>query len=121
MSAFLVIGGVDMPAPTTFRVTPADLDSQSTTRNELGFMQRDRIRQGMVSIDASWKELMQVGSQVLLTAVVPAQVDISYIDPQHGRRPISVYVGNRVCDLNVCVDESTGEVYWDISFSMIQY
>lgn len=120
MSAFLIINGVDMPTPTTFKVTPADLDSASTIRNEAGYLQRDRIRQGMIKVDASWKMLKQVDSQKLLTAVIPAQVSISYIDPIVGRQSLNFYVGDRNCDLSRFMKVS-GETYWDISFSLIQY
>lgn len=45
--AILTIDGVGIPAPSSLKIQQSDLDSADTNRNEEGYLQRDRIRQGI--------------------------------------------------------------------------
>lgn len=50
----LTIGGVTLPAPNEYKVQLNDLDSSDTGRTEDGVMMRNRVREGIAKISASW-------------------------------------------------------------------
>lgn len=119
--ALLKINGVDMPTPSSFKVPESDLDSQDTGRNELGFLQRDRVRQGLRKIECSWNALKPAEASILLKAVKPASVLVTYMDPEEATYVNkNMYVGDRSSEMKI-YDDSTGDCRWNISFNLTEY
>jgi hypothetical protein len=115
---FLKIDGVTMPTPSSLSAASSDLDSPGTRRNEQGYLQRDRIRQGVKKISCKWSGLSQANSTLLLTAIKPASLSVTYPDPELGTNTITTYVGDRTPDM---IMYNNGVPYWNISFELIQY
>lgn len=119
--ALLVIDGVEMPAPSELKVPESDLDSQDTTRNELGILQRDRVRQGIRKIECAWKALTAEDASILLKAVKPKSVLVTYPDPEENLMVTrKMYVGDRSSEL-ILYRQSTNEYRWKISFNLTEF
>lgn len=117
---FLKIDGVDMPTPSSFKVPESDLDSSDTSRNELGYLQRDRVRQGLRKIECSWSALAVDDASLLLKAVKPASILATYPDPEEGAVVTkTMYVGDRTSEM--VIYRATGEHRWNISFNLTEY
>jgi hypothetical protein len=116
--AILNIGGVNMPDPSSLSVVDQDLDSDSTTRNEQGQLQRDRIRQGIRKISLKWPPLVQSDAAIILSAIQPASFSVTYLDPENATTQTrTMYVGDRT---NEMINTSAG-YRWNISFDLIEY
>jgi hypothetical protein len=116
--AFLQINGVTMPTPSSLTAVASDFDSPSTRRNEQGYLQRYRIRQGVRKVSCKWSGLSQADATALLIAIRPASFSLTYPDPELGTNTINVYVGDRTPDMK---HYNNGAPYWDIAFDFIQY
>ena len=118
----LKINGTELPRPTNYEVGLADLDSDEATRNELGILSRNRIRQGVTKISTTFQVR---GSQTasILALVEPAKVSVTYFDPRASvERTINAYVGDRSCNLMVYLPEmDIDEMLWEISFNLTEY
>lgn len=106
-----------MPEPASLKVPISDMDSSSTTRNEQGVLQRDRVREGVRKIQLSWNLLTQADVQTILTAVKPASFQFAYPDPEKGTQTITAYAGDRSPEM---VKTLQG-YYWKLSFDVIEY
>lgn len=64
MVKYLVIDGVEMPAPSTYTIKRTDIDGDDSLISEAGISKRDRIRQGVYEIPCDWiireKELQKL-------------------------------------------------------------
>ena len=67
----LIIGGVTLPAPNEYKVQLNDLDSSDTGRTEDGVMMRNRVREGIAKISASWAAVSTADCARILHAVKP--------------------------------------------------
>ena len=67
----LLIDGVALPAPNEYKVQLSDLDSSDTGRTEDGVMLRNRVREGIAKISASWAALSTADCARILNAVTP--------------------------------------------------
>mgnify|MGYP006907468493 CR=1 FL=1 len=65
----LTIGGVTLPAPNEYKVQLNDLDSSDTGRTEDGVMMRNRVREGIAKISASWAAVSTADCARILHAV----------------------------------------------------
>ena len=63
----LTIGGVTLPAPNEYKVKLNDLDSSDTGRTEDGVMMRNRVREGIAKISASWAAVSTADCDKILT------------------------------------------------------
>ena len=76
---YLKIDNVVMPAPTGISIQQNDLDSENTTRSVgTGKMHRERIRQGVYQCDYSWEHLSDAELSLIVNAIEPAQVEITF-------------------------------------------
>ena len=74
----LTIGGVTLPAPNEYKVQLNDLDSSDTGRTEDGVMMRNRVREGIAKISASWAAVSTADCARILHAVKPESFDVAY-------------------------------------------
>ncbi len=115
--AILNIDGVDMPAPSSFRNPQSDLDSSDTKRNELGILQRDRIRQGINKIELEWKAITDAQLSTILDAIEPSSIEVTYPSPS-GYVTKTMYVGNRNIDI---AKYKEGDIRWNVAFNLTEY
>lgn len=113
----LKIGSTDMPAPSVFRIPQYDLDSADTQRNEEGYLQRDRIRQGISKVELEWRGVTNTELSTLLNAVSPAQVQVTFMAGSSTETK-TMYVGDRNVEL---VKNHGGDVRWNVSFNLTEY
>ena len=114
--ALLQIDGVDLPAPSVFKIPRYDLDSGDTKRNEEGYLQRDRIRQGIFKIELEWKGITSAQLNTIETAIAPASVQVTF-PTATGMQAKTMYVGDRMVEMV----KYQPETRWNISFNLIEY
>lgn len=112
------VNGKQLPCPTGYKTPEFDLDSGDTTRNERGYFQRDRIRQGVAKIELEWKAISSQQARTILDAVKPSGFSVRYITP-YGYRTRRMYVGDR--QVTMARGFIKGDLRWDISCNFIEY
>lgn len=112
------IDGVDLPAPIKFKPPNFDLDSQDTKRNELGTMQRDRIRQGIFKLELAWKNITSSELHTIKSAISPAQVRVTF-PSEIGFITKKMYAGDRDIEM-VSFDKDYNKIIWNISFNLTE-
>lgn len=115
----ITIDGVDLPAPTSYKMPRSDLDSSDTGRNELGQLQRDRIRQGIYKIELEWKAITSPDLYKIESAVEPAEINVTFPTPI-GMQTKKMYAGDRQAEM-VKHNEDFDKIRWNISFNLIEY
>lgn len=118
--AILNIDGVDMPAPSSYKIQRFDLDSQDTNRNELGILQRDRVRQGIYKIEVEFKGKTSSEMYTIEPAIEPAKIQVTFPTPK-GYITRTMYVGDRQGPEMVKHDSNTDKIRWDMSFNLVEY
>lgn len=117
--AMITIDGVDLPSPSSFKLPRFDMDSGDTNRNELGILQRDRIRQGIYKIELEWKGITSSQLHLIETAIEPAELNVTFPVPT-GRKTKTMYAGDRNVEM-VKYDKDFDKIRWNISFNLIEY
>lgn len=95
----LTINGVAVAAPVSIEVNLQDLDAETSGRNILGTMMRDRIAGGKRKINLKWGPLTDAQIAAILNAVSDVFFQVSYPDPISGQKTITAYVGDRTTAL----------------------
>ena len=113
------IDSVDLPAPIKFKPPNFDLDSQDTNRNELGIMQRDRIRQGILKLELAWKNITSSELHTIKSAIEPASVKVTF-PTEIGFVTKTMYAGDRDIEI-VAFDKDYNKIRWNISFNLTEY
>lgn len=63
------IDGLELPNPSTYDVTYADLDSDNSYTSETGILNRDMIRSNHATIAVSWDKLDLEKTRLILKAI----------------------------------------------------
>lgn len=113
------IGGVDLPTPSTFKLPRFDLDSSDTNRNELGIMQRDRVRQGIYKIELEWKGITSIQLNTIINAIEPASLQVNF-PSEIGFITKTMYAGDRNVEV-ARYDSDYSKIRWNISFNLTEY
>ena len=116
--AMISINGVDLPTPTSFKIPQSDLDSSDTGRNEAGYLQRYRIRQGVYKVELEWKAIKSGDADRILNAVKPSAVNATILTTG-GIKTKRMYVGDR--DVSIARYWKKDDVRWDVSFNLTEY
>lgn len=116
--AIIKIDGIDLPAPSSLKNQQFDIDSADTNRNEEGYLQRDRVRQGVYKIELEWKAITSAQVSTILNAIEPASVQVTFPSPE-GILTKTMYVGDRNIEIARYIDES--DIRWNVRFSLIEY
>ncbi len=116
----IVIDGINMPTPSSFRMPMMDIDSEDTKRNELGYMQRDRIRQGIRKFELEYKGITSEQLVTIATAVKPEKVSVTFLRSPWGEITLDMYVGDRIAEI-VKYDEDYNKMYWKYSFNLVEF
>lgn len=118
--AMLSIDGTDLPAPVNFSAPNMDIDSQDSNRNELGYFQRDRIRQGVYKIDKLRFEKINSSQLALIKAAIkPSKFQFTF-PSEIGKITKTMYAGDRDVEM-ISYNEDYNKILWNISFSVIEY
>ena len=112
----LTVGGVALPAPNEYKVQLSDLDSSDTGRTEDGVMMRNRVRDGVAKISASWAALSTEDCAKILNAVAPDSVEVAYFFGQ--TRTAKMYAGDRTANLKAARE---GQAVWEVELNLIEY
>lgn len=122
--ALLTINGTVMPDPTTYSVPMTDMESSDSAYSESGVRIRNRIRQGIVTLELSWR-VNSADAATILSAIEPSKVSVGYLDPKTGiMQTADMFVEDRSCNLLVHENNSadnTNTNWWEISFNLVEY
>ncbi len=116
--AIISIDGVDLPAPSSFKLPQFDLDSGDTNRNGLGILQRDRVRQGIYKIELEWKGITSATLAAIEEAIRPASFQVTF-PTATGLKTKTMYAGDRSED--IVRYRSSDNIRWNISFNLVEY
>ncbi|HOA80071.1 MAG TPA: hypothetical protein PKK61_03275 [Defluviitaleaceae bacterium] len=117
--ALISIDGVDLPSPSTMKMPNFDLDSSDTNRNELGILQRDRVRQGIFKIELEFKGITSSQLALIKSAIEPAEINVTF-PSEIGLQTKKMYAGDRNIEM-VKYDEDYNKIRWNISFNLTEY
>lgn len=117
--AILTINTTAMPEPTVFKLPQFDLDSDGTFRNELGVLQRDRVRQGIYKIELEYKGISSADLNIINTAINPIKFNATFMSPT-GMITKSMYAGDRNTEM-VKYNSDFNKIRWDISFNLVEF
>lgn len=117
--AILKIDGVDMPTPSSYKIPDVDLDSEDTNRNELGILQRDRIRAEIYKVELEYKGITSSQLALIKSAIKPAQFQATIIT-EIGSVVKTMYAGNRNTEM-VKYNDDVNNVRWNFSVNLIEY
>ena len=112
----LTIGGVVLPAPNEYKVQLNDLDSSDTGRTEDGVMMRNRVREGIAKISASWAALSTADCARILNAVTPDSFEVAYFFG--AMRTAKMYAGDRTANLKAARE---GQAVWEVAVDLIEF
>ena len=117
--AMINIDGVDLPSPSVFKIPRSDLDSGDTGRNELGVLQRDRIRQGIYKIELEFKGINSSNLYLIESAIEPAELNVTFPTPT-GQVAKKMYAGDRNVEMAKYSDDFD-KIRWNLSFNLVEY
>jgi hypothetical protein len=112
------IDGVDLPAPTKYKIPNMDLDS-SAERNELGVLQRDRIRSNVFKVELEFTGITSSDLALIKSAISPAEFKAT-IMTEIGLVTKKMYVGDRNIEM-IKYDKDYNKIRWNISFNLTEY
>lgn len=119
MSNSIKFNNIEITAPKVFKPSFKDLDSDKSTRNANGVLNRDRIRAAMRTLHFEWGPLTLPEISTILQAINPAGISVYYPDPMDGVwETRTVYAGDRSTDALYDFDSSL----WNgLSFDLVEY
>lgn len=117
--AMISINGVGLPPPTTLTVGKQDLDSPDSTRNERGYLQRDRIRQGMYRIELEFNTKTASEIAAIERTLTGAALTVTFPDAG-GNVTKKMYVGDRTKNM-VLNNRVSSRARWSLSFNLVEY
>nr|WP_312578216.1 hypothetical protein [Sedimentibacter sp.] len=117
--AMINIDGVDLPAPSKFKPPNFDLDSGDTGRNELGILQRDRVREGVFKLELEWKGILSSQLATIKAAVKSDRFETTF-PTEIGFITKTMYVSDRNIEM-VKYNEDYNQIRWDISCSFTEF
>ncbi len=119
--ALITVDGLAFPGINKYKVTRSDLDSDNTTRSESGYLNRERIRQGVYQVEFSAK-VTKTQMKSITDKLNDARFSATIFDPTTSTSTtITMYAGNRSGDLVKLVDGDEANSLWDFSCTLVQY
>lgn len=115
----ITANGVDLPSPSVYRIGRQDLDSEDSGRNELGFLTRDRLREGVLKIEVEYWAINNSDSTLILQALSSAEMNVEFLLEGH-KVSKKMYVGDRSSEL-VRFMNREDKMAWNVNFSLIEY
>lgn len=118
---WLRIDGETAPTPKAFTPVYADFDSENSTRNEVGYLTRERIRAGQVSPKFSWR-IKTADLNKLLNMIENEHLSVTYFDPkENGMKTFDGYAQATRQPTLALWGENYADCWWDFECSFIEY
>lgn len=122
MNFSLSIGGVDITpyiANRGLKWQLSDIDSSDAGRTMDGLMHRGRVT-SKVRLDVTCRPLTSAEASIVLTAIYPEWLTVTYVDPKENATVTkTMYSNNRPA--SHLIQRKDGSTYWDgISFPLIE-
>lgn len=116
MKALVSIDSVDLPAPSRYSLPRFDIESEDSKRNEEGYVQRDRIRQGVYRLGLEWDSLTDAEVAIIQSAVEPASLSVTFAAPG-GDQTKTMYADSISVD---AVAYRSVAVRWKVKIELIE-
>lgn len=116
----ITIDGIVLPHPSSLSVNMSDLDSPDTTRNEKGYLQRDRVRSGLYKIELEFNAKTGTDIQKIENAIKKAKMSVTFPDSS-GMITKQMYVGDRVKDVALYNGGIPSATRWNLKFNLVEY
>mgnify|MGYP001272972763 CR=1 FL=1 len=116
--AMITIDGIDLPSPSEYEIPDSDLDSDGTGRNELGYLQRDRIRADITKIPLKRNGIRSPEVALIKSAISPDQFNVEFIT-EIGKITKTMYASNRSQKM-VKYSNNVDEIRWDFGVSLTE-
>lgn len=116
--ASVTIGSTPLPAPSKFAPSRFDIDAEGTKRNEQGYLQRYRVRQGLYRLELEWAGITDAQASTIDTATAPSTFSATF-DTPGGSVTKTMYVGDRQFDEVKHAGMAT-EKRWDVKIALIE-
>ena len=113
------LNGVDLPSPSVYRIGRQDLDSEDSGRNELGFLTRDRLREGILKVELEYWAIDNEKANVILGVLTAPSFNATVLVEGHTITK-QMYVSDRSSEL-VRFMNREDKMAWNINFSLIEY
>ena len=110
-------GRYTTPTPTEYSLDMQDIDSANTGRGETGFMNRERVREGVYKLSLAFTNITSDDVLNIKQAISPESIEVMLFDGEEINA--SMYAGNRKLTLKSIDDEAN--CFWDMSFSLTEY
>ncbi|MDR1015725.1 MAG: hypothetical protein LBL86_12235 [Coriobacteriales bacterium] len=114
--AVIKVGGLSLPDGnlTSYDLKRSDIDSAATGRSEDGRMIRDRVRQNVCSLEATYEMLTDAQVAQLFSATDAAQLTV-VIDDGGGAVTKTMMRSGDIQKTMRCAG------YWDVALSLVEY
>lgn len=109
-------GNYTPPKPTLYDVLMADVHSADSGRNEGGRGIIEVVREDVGSMEVGWTNLTTAEVETILLNVPKGAVSVTYYNG--GQKSASMYRGDRSLSLKSA--GTSGEMYWDLSFPLVE-
>lgn len=116
----ITIDGVNIPHPSSLKVSMQDLDSPDTTRNEVGVLQRDRVRSNVYKIELAFTTIKGSDVQLIESSILNSKLTVTFPDTS-GRITRQMYVGDRSKEVVLYNDGDPNRMRWNLNFNLIEY
>lgn len=118
---YLKINGVAMPTPKAYSIQRSDLDSDGTTRDEAGYLKRDRVRADTYKVICEWR-VQEPDLQKLNTYLSKEKFKAEIYDGTTGRYlNLTAYASSDRTSTLVLPEPNPKDNWWDFSCNIIQY
>lgn len=118
-SNFLKSGSYTFPAPCEYQVDYEDIDSENTTRDQLAYTHRDRLRTEVKKIHVRWK-LSPAQLEDVASHLRPKGFSLTYLDLTDGDVATSNFYCSRKSAKLIRNGTSTSDQYIDYSANIIE-
>lgn len=114
----LQVNGVWLPTPSVMAWGLQDVSAEGAGRTQDARMHKVRIAQKR-KLSLEWWGENIVNASLILSAVNPEYIDVTYPDPMDGTRVTrNFYVGDRTSPVRII--RRNGQILYDISFDIIE-
>ncbi len=117
--AMISIDGVDLPGVPTYKIPNFDLDSEDSNRNELGYMQRDIVREDIFKLELEWKGIISSQLATIKAALKPKKFQVTFIT-ETGYITKTMMPGDRNIEM-VKYDSDYNKIRWDLNCNLTEY
>jgi hypothetical protein len=112
----IYINGVAMPAPTSYDVKLADIDSSNSGRGETGYLTRERLRADVASINVGWENITTNELNTIMNAIKNPEFSVRFFKGGE-YKDADMYAGDRALELTFPVE---GDERWSLSFPLTE-